>query len=244
MKAGTRLLINPLTMIGLALILLTGCKKDNEGTDTMTDNEGTTYAVVKIGNQVWMAENLRSISFRDGSWMLTELYDGVEWASAGSAATCIYPYSYLDGLNSEADVAEAYGRLYNWQAVNDSRGLCPAGWRVPNDDDWDELIEYLGGEEVAGGKLKSLRTAPVAHPRWESPNTDATNDYNFEAVPSGYRTSLGQFDLAGYYAEWWSSTEYNADLAATRYIGNDDAGMYYGYGRKRAGYTVRCIAGN
>jgi uncharacterized protein (TIGR02145 family) len=244
MKAGIKLLINPMTLMVMALILLTGCKKDNSNFETMADNEGTTYAVVKIGNQVWMAENLRSISFRDGSWMMTELYDGVEWASAGSAATCIYPHSYIDGLNSEADVAEAYGRLYNWSAVHDSRGLCPEGWRVPNDDDWDELIEYLGGEEVAGGKLKSLRTAPIAHPRWESPNTGATNDYNFEGVPSGYRTSLGQFEMVGYYAEWWSSTEYNADLATTRYIGYDDAAMYYGYGRKRAGYPVRCISGN
>ena len=239
MKRRIKLPIIQLILMGVALIWLTSCDK-NENSETVEDINGNVYNTSVIGDQVWMVENLRTVSFRDGSLMLTQLYDDFEWASAGAACT-IYPHSEIDGLDSEAEVSAAYGRLYNWIAVNDSRGLCPVGWRVPTEEDWDELIEYLGGEDVAGGKLKNTRTSPTDHPRWDSPNTGATDEKHFSALPAGYRTSLGQFDFLGSYGEWWSSTEYNTDLAITRYISNYETGMYHSYGRKRAGYSVRCI---
>ncbi|MFH0974584.1 MAG: fibrobacter succinogenes major paralogous domain-containing protein [Spirochaetota bacterium] len=210
----------------------------------LEDVEGNKYGTCMIGNQLWMAENLRTISFRDGYWMLTGPFDSVEWASAG-AATCVYPYDAI-GLDSAAAVIEAYGRLYNWYSVNDSRGLCPEGWRVPTEEDWLELIDYLGGEEVAGGKLKSYRTAPISnHPRWESPNTGVTGDYRFNALPGGYRTGLtGFFDEVGYYASFWSSTEFETTFAGTMSLDYSSTFADYGYSHKRAGYSVRCICGD
>lgn len=240
MNTGMKLRINPLILVGIALMLLTGCDKDSDDSDTIKDADGNVYGTSKIGDQVWMTENLRTISFRDGTWMLTGLYDDYEWASAGAACT-VYPFALIDGLNSESAVIDAYGLLYNFYAVSDSRGLCPTGWRVPTDDDWEELVTFLGGEDIAGGKLKSKRTDPDSQPRWESPNTDATDNYGFSALPSGYRTSLGYEDEIGLYATWWSSTVYNTDLAYTRYVSYSDAGMYVSYGRRRGGYAVRCI---
>jgi uncharacterized protein (TIGR02145 family) len=112
----------------------------------MTDFEGNVYKTVKIGDQIWMAENLRSSSYNDGTPIL-ELAEGKDWSSTQIGAFCWY-------ANNEDTYNELYGKLYNWNAVN-SKKLAPAGWRVPTDADWAILIEYLGGDKEAGGKLKS-----------------------------------------------------------------------------------------
>jgi uncharacterized protein (TIGR02145 family) len=210
------------------------------------DVEGNKYGTCLVGNQLWMSENLRTITFRDGSWMLTGPFDSVEWAGGLGAACCTYPHYEIDGLDNNEEVIAAYGRLYNWNAVNDSRGLCPEGWYVPTEEDWLELIDYLGGEDVAGGKLKSIHTDPdYSHPRWESPNTGAAGNYGFDALPGGYRTGLsGFFDDVGYYASFWSSSELDASFAGTMSLEYDSAYADYSYSHKRAGYSVRCICGD
>jgi len=233
-----------LILPGILVMLFSSCRKDsgdpNIATTTVKDVNGNEYGAMTIGDQTWLTSNLRVGSFNDGTLLLTWLYEGYEWASAG-AAFCVYHPSYIDGLDSEEEVVDAYGYLYNWAAVTSSKKLCPTGFRVPTEEDWDELVTFLGGEDIAGGKLKSKRTAPNSHPFWVLPNTGATDNFGFEAVPSGLRTSLGLYDDLGYYAEWWSSTEYNTDLAHTYYASYNDAGLYSGYGRKKAGYAVRCM---
>jgi len=245
MKTVMKLRICQLIVLGILVMLFSSCRKDSLGgpnisKTTVKDVNGNEYGVMTIGDQEWMTSNLRVANFNDGSLILTWLYAGYEWASAG-AAFCVYHPTYVVGLNTEDEVRDAYGYLYNWLAVNDSRGLCPTGFRVPTEEDWEELTTFLKGEDVAGGKLKSKRTAPNSHPYWESPNTGATDNYGFKAVPSGYRTSLGLYDDIGRYAEWWSSTEYNADFAHTYYACYNDAGLYPSNGKKRAGHSVRCM---
>jgi len=234
---------NPITILLIALIqlmILYGCKKDSEASDIVKDVEGASYGIIKIGNQVWMTQNLRVGSYRDGSGILSHLYANYEWASAGPACA-VYPNDLIDGLGSESEVAKAYGLLYNWAAVTDSRGLCPVGYHVPTKADWEELIDYLGGENVAGGKLKSNKTEPVEHPRWDDPNTGATDAYYFHALPGGFRSFMGWYDYVGYLAEWWSSTELDANFAGIVGIYSDEASANFTYRDKNCGLSVRCI---
>jgi uncharacterized protein (TIGR02145 family) len=239
MKMTVKIRIITLALITTTVVLLPGCKKQ-DGSEGVEDIEGNVYETVTIDDQVWMKENLRTGSYRDGSWLLTNLYADFEWASAGPAY-CIYHPTYIDGLDSESEVLDAYGVLYNWFAVNDSRGLCPVGWRIPTEADWEKLINNLGGADVTGGKLKSKRTDPDAHPRWENPNTDATDAEGFSALPAGYRSSLGMYEGVGVYACWWSSTQYDDNYAYSYYIWSGDSYIDLSNDRKRAGYSVRCI---
>lgn len=228
-------------LIALAqLMLLNSCKKDPQASEIVKDVEGSSYGIIRIGNQVWMTENLRVGSYRDGSGILTRLYSDFEWASAGPACAIYHP-SLIDGLDTESDVVKAYGMLYNWAAVTDSRGLCPDGYHVPTKADWEELIDYLGGEAVAGGKLKSNRTEPVEHPRWDNPNTGATDGYHFHALPGGFRSFMGWYDYVGYLAEWWSSTQLDANFAGVMGIYGDETGVNLTYRDKNCGLSVRCI---
>ena len=222
-----------------ALVFLIGCKKEPK-LQTITDVEGSGYGIIKIGNQVWMTENLRVGSYNDGSGILTNLYETWEWASAGPAC-CVYPYGDIDGLNSEKEVVDAYGVLYNWACVTDPRGLCPDGFHVPTNDDWEELIDYLGGEDVAGGKLKSTRTEPIEHPRWDEPNTGATDGYFFHGLPGGFRSFMGWYDYLGYLAEWWSSTELDANFASVMNIYGDESSANLSNRDKNLGLSVRCV---
>lgn len=206
----------------------------------VTDIEGNHYDAVRIGNQVWMAKNLRVSSFNNGMPITTGL-DDATWSTTTDGAFAIYPYADITGLNSEEEVLEAYGALYNWYAVETSN-LCPMGWHVPSDEEWNILIEYVGGTSIAGGKLKSTRTAPDAHPRWNSPNTGATDEYGFMALPGGSRNnSDGNFsgvDLIGF---WWSSTEVDETDAYSRDLHYDSGNVGHGTCIRRTGFSVRCI---
>jgi len=215
----------------------------NIATTDLEDIEGNKYGVSMIGNQIWMTENLRTVTFRNGAWMLTGPYDSLEWAAGLGAASCIYPHASV-GLSSAGEVITAYGRLYNWNAVNDSRGLCPEGWHVPTRADWEELIAHLGGESVAGGKLKSTRTDPITgHPRWDSPNTGAS-DYAFHGLPGGLRSGIGEFLEIGQTASFWSSTESGSFAGALQIFYDSESAIYYPVKMKASGFSVRCIHGN
>jgi len=230
--------IVPLSLIMATSVFLTSCSKDEES-DTVKDASGNVYHTLVINDQLWMKEDLRTGKYSDGSGILSGLYDDVEWASAGPALT-IYQ-SDIDGLDSDGEMIDTYGILYNWYAVTSTTGLCPTGWRVPTDEDWDKLITYLGGDAVAGGKLKSERTDPSAHPRWDSPNTDAIDEMGFAALPTGYRSSIGEDYGLGYCKYYWSASEYDSNFGVCYYLSSDDGTMEKYYKRKRSGYAVRCI---
>jgi uncharacterized protein (TIGR02145 family) len=196
----------------------------------VSDKEGYLYKTVLIGNQVWMAENLRTKKYNDDS-DVTLVTDPTAWKALTSEAYCWYN-------NDEATNKPLYGAMYNWFAVNKGN-LCPTGWHVPTDDEWTALTTTLGGESVAGGKLKEDGTT-----HWLSPNTGATNESGFTALPGGYRYRLnGTFNDVGKLSYWWSSTEYIYDTAKGYYreMFNDQASVYREGAYKTAGKYVRCL---
>ncbi|MEI6820595.1 MAG: FISUMP domain-containing protein [Bacteroidota bacterium] len=192
------------------------------------DIDGNVYEAVTIGTQTWMKQNLNVTHYRNGDAILTNITDNGAWSNLTTGAYCNY--------NNDANNAITYGRLYNWYTVVDSRNLCPTGWHVPSDAEWTTLTDYLGGESIAGGKLKE---AGLAH--WQSPNSEATNETGFTALPSGFRFVDGSYNDINHDGFWWSSTEYNTGEVWARY-------MHYGYGStgsywvgKLTGFSVRCL---
>lgn len=195
---------------------------------TVTDIDGNTYRTVSIGDQCWMAENLNTSRYRDGS-AIPNVRDNNEWRRLNSGAWANYDNNRSNG--------RTYGKLYNWYAVNDRRGLCPEGWRVPSDRDWAILEDYLGGTNVAGGKLKATGTQ-----YWRSPNTGATNESGFSALPGGWRFgNNGTFLYLGSFGYWWSSSENYTSLAWSRRLGHDNATVGRSSFFKRDGFSVRCV---
>lgn len=209
-------------------------------TGTVTDIDGNVYQTVNIGDQRWMAENLRTTRYRNGDVIPFGLSDN-EWENTTSGAYAIYPHTNVDGINTDEEMVNAYGKLYNWYAVDDSRGLCPEGWHVPTDAEWTTLTHYLGGSSVAGGKMKSTRTEPDPHPRWDEPNIDATNESGFSALPGGNRGSYGSYTTIGDFGYWWSSTEYRTTLAWFRYLYYYDGDVDRDSFNKQNGFSVRCL---
>ena len=190
---------------------------------------GYTYSSVVLGNgQEWMSENLRTTNYRNGDPIPTGL-DDATWISTTSGAYAIY--------NNDNANDTIYGKLYNWYAVADSRNVCPIGWHIPADGEWTTLTEYLGGEAVAGGKMKTTGTE-----YWFSPNQFATNESGFSGLPGGTRDStFGGFYDVGYYGYWWSSSESSPMSAWYRTLRYpDSSATRYGFG-KRAGFSVRCL---
>jgi uncharacterized protein (TIGR02145 family) len=193
---------------------------------TLSDNDGNTYKTIVIGTQTWMAENLKTTKYRNGNIIPTNLSDA-NWQSTASGAYAIY--------NNDAANNTSYGKLYNWYAVADSRNLCPTGWHVPSDAEWTTLVNFLGGSSAAGGKLKSTYSL------WTSPNTGATNESGFSALPGGFRFSNGPYDFTSDYGYWWSSTQFSTTYAWSRFLNSSSSGLGRGNGRKQGGYSVRCL---
>jgi len=211
------------------LILQVSCQKDEDNKQTVTDIDGNVYHTVTIGTQVWMVENLKTTKYRNGDLIGTTTPASLNIIDE---STPKYQWAYD---SNEINVA-TYGRLYTWYAVTDSRKVCPVGWHEPSDADWTELTDYLGGEGVAGGKLKETGTT-----HWDSPNTGATNETGFSALPGGYRTFYGSFDLIGLYGYWWSAAEYDAALAWDRDIYSGNAYVDRDSYGKEIGGSVRCV---
>lgn len=217
----------------------------------LTDIDGNVYHTVKIGDQWWMAENLRTSRYRNSDEIPTGL-DNTTWENDTTGAYAIYPDSLIDGLDGDEQVVAAYGKLYNWYVATDERGLCPEGWHVPSDDDWKQLEMYLGitrqqADDTGwrgtdeGGKMKSTRTKLESHPGWRSPNTDATNESGFSGLPGGFRHSGGNFDLIGMLGSWWSSTETMPDFGWSRYLYYETSNVGRFSSFERFGRSVRCI---
>lgn len=194
-------------------------------TGLVTDIDGNVYHTVTIGSQIWLVENLKVTHYRNGDEIPNVTVDSV-WATTTSGAYCHY--------DNNPSNANPYGRLYNWYALADSRGIAPVGWHVATDMDWQMLVDFLGGELVAGGALKDTIL-------WRAPNTGATNSSGFSALPAGYRYFDGTFDNLGDDSHFWSATENSATLAWGRLLLYNSAQISRGSGHKEAGFSVRCV---
>lgn len=191
------------------------------------DVEGTSYKTIGIGAQIWMAENLRTSKYRNGD-KIDYVTDPVYWASLSAGGNA--HYGNIEGYD------QVYGRLYNWYAVGDSRGLCPTGWHIPTVDEWYDLASFLGGTSVAGGKMKQSGTD-----YWLTPNEGATNESGFSALPGGLCESDGTFKNLGQNGAWWASTE--SDVTGGWYASllTNDARIFLSRYYKNAGFSVRCL---
>ncbi|MBI5010765.1 MAG: hypothetical protein HZB98_14215 [Bacteroidia bacterium] len=191
--------------------------------DEVSDIDGNKYKTIQIGTQIWLAENLRTGRYNDGTEIPQVSYSS-RWSALSTGALCWYDNSNI-----------TYGALYNWYAVSSGK-LCPSGWHIPSDEEWTTLTTFTGGTETAGNKLKEKGTL-----HWTSPNSGATNSSGFTALPGGYRYYSGAYNAGKRYGFWWTSTESNSLSAFAR-------DLYYGYAYidkissdKRSGASVRCV---
>jgi uncharacterized protein (TIGR02145 family) len=196
---------------------------------TITDFDNNIYETVKIENQLWMAKNLKTTRYRNGDLIGTT---SPATADISGESTPKYQWAY-DG--NETNLA-VYGRLYTGFVITDSRGICPTGWHVPTDNELTTLTSALGGESVAGGKLKEAGTT-----HWSSPNTGASNVTLFSALPGGYRYTGGSFHDIGLSGFLWSSTEFSADNIWNRVMQSNTSAFAKIINIKFNGLPVRCI---
>lgn len=194
---------------------------------TVNDIDGNIYHIKTIGTQEWLIENLKTTHFCNGD-DIPLVSDPAQWNNLTGPAFCYYDNNPSNG--------EIYGNMYNLKTVDDTRKICPAGWHVPSDEEWILLSAFLGGEDVAGGKLKE-----TGFNHWKSPNTGATNESGFTALPGGSRDYLGNFIELTTNGHWWSSTHDNATSAWSRRMGHTypNIGNSSSYGMNA--YSVRCI---
>lgn len=200
----------------------------------VTDIDGNDYQTIVIGTQEWMSENLKVIHYRNGE-EIPNITEASQWDNISTGAYCWY--------SNDISWKDAYGALYNWHAVTENRQLCPPGWHVPTEAEWTILTNYLGGESVAGGKMKSIRIVPLEHPRWELPNFGATNESGFSGIPGGYRRNdpLLSFLFIGEYGYFWSSTEDYSNSAFCHYLWSNTSILKTSYAGKVMGLSVRCL---
>jgi uncharacterized protein (TIGR02145 family) len=196
------------------------------------DIESNTYKTVYIGTQQWMAENLKVSKYNDGT-QLPNVTDSEQWSNLTSGAWTFY--------NNNATNNVKYGKLYNWYTVNKStngnKNICPSGWHVPSYDEWSQLINYLGGMNVAGGKMKEMGTSS-----WKNPNNEASNISLFNGLPGGLRTEGGSYDDISDNGIWWSSTqdpEFNQPILVELSYINSKTNL--GSSSKNCGFSVRCL---
>ncbi|NCA76499.1 MAG: hypothetical protein EOM90_09195 [Alphaproteobacteria bacterium] len=233
-------------MVALFAAFLYGCKKEEEPVPvnpyngrtfaifnpdksygTLTDIDGNIYKTITIGTQTWMAENLRTTRYRNGD-PIPQIKPDEDWPGLIAGGYCNF------NNTENVDTIATFGRLYNWLAVNDSRNLAPLGWHIPTDEEWTTLTNFLGGDSVAGGKMKEKE-----QPHWVNPDPNATNESGFTALPAGMRdNSSGAFSVN---CTFWSSTEVDNCSAWCRflYVGQDGC-IRYNPG-KTYGFSIRCI---
>lgn len=179
---------------------------------------------VTICNQTWMSVNLNTTKYKNGD-TIPEVRDAAAWAALTTGAWCSY--------NNDSANDAIYGKIYNWHAVNDPRGLAPEGWHVATDAEWTTIENCVGSN---GGKLKEIG---ITH--WNSPNTGATNETKFTGLPGGVRYDNGIFDNLGKYGNWWTATNYSAPNAYYYFLAYDNANIFRGITPKNYGISVRCV---
>ena len=211
-------------------------------TGTITDErDNNSYPWVQIGTQTWMAKNLAYLPSVQGP--------ATGWGTTTIARYAVYGYT-ADNIVANAKAHpnyQNYGVLYNWSAVmqnngqGGSNGICPAGWHVPSDDEWTTLTDYLGGLNIAGGKLKGTTTCNgTNHPCWNSPNTGTTNEFGFKAWSNGIRYASGTFNLFGTHATFWSSSA-TGTMPWYRYLQNKSIAVVRPSDHPTVGLSVRCV---
>ena len=182
---------------------------------------------VSVCNQVWMTKNLDVATYRNGD-SIPQVTDPTQWVNLTTGAWCYY--------NNDAANGSIYGKLYNWYAVNDSRGLAPTGYHVSSDAEWTSLSTCLGGDSLAGGKIKE---AGFMH--WLNPNTGATNSSGITGLPAGCRDFDGSFNYISSYGIWWSSTEDDTTYSWAHNVYNSDGVLLRFNDLKLLGFSVRCL---
>lgn len=198
-------------------------------TTLLADIEGNIYQIVKIGNQTWMKENLKVKKYNNGDPILTTSPHNLDISSEVSPK---YHWAYAGNDNNVA----TYGRLYTWYAATDNRKICPVGWHVPTDEEWTTLANHLGGVTVAGGKLKESGTS-----HWSTPNTSASNESGFTALPSGDRIYNGAYFDLNNYGNWWSSTLSSSNIGWYIYLGFNSGEMTKHKNSAQDGFSIRCV---
>lgn len=194
---------------------------------TVTDADGNAYDVIRIGTQLWMDANLKTTRFNDNS-SIALVTGSSSWTNLSTSAYCWY--------DNDIGNKNIYGALYNWFAISTGK-LCPTGWHVSSDNEWITLATFLGGESPAGGKLKETGTS-----HWLSPNSGATNEYGFTALPGGWRNgSTGSFESITSYGLWWTSTELSPPDSYYRKIWYNDDKIYRATTPEKYGMSVRCV---
>jgi uncharacterized protein (TIGR02145 family) len=194
---------------------------------TMKDQDSNVYKTVKIGTQVWMAENLRTTIYSDGTPIHNET-DNKTFHTLTMGAYCNY--------NNEQANGDSFGHLYNWYAVSSCHKIAPEGWHVPTENDWAVLACYLGGNNVAGGKLKETGQC-----HWTGTNVQASDIYGFSAIPAGSRAEMGEFCFYGVAAYWWSATQFSDKSAILRGCDNNTCSLSVNSYNKEYGFSVRLI---
>jgi uncharacterized protein (TIGR02145 family) len=217
----------PLLIAFILIIVAMACSKKDNAQDPATDIEGNTYKTVRIGDQVWMAENLLTTRLSDGT-EIPEVTDAVSWNELTTPGRCWYD-------NDATANKETYGALYNYHSVNSGK-LCPDGWHIPTRDEWEQLRDFLGDTLTGGGKLKEEGTL-----HWKTPNTGAINSLGFNALPSGIRYFEGSFSSVTFFTSFWSSTEADNNKAWYLSLYYSDAVAFMNRISKNDGFSVRCI---
>ncbi|MEI6140104.1 MAG: fibrobacter succinogenes major paralogous domain-containing protein [Mariniphaga sp.] len=220
------------TLLGMLLLIFNSCTKNEDNnnpttSDTVSDIDGNVYHTVKIGNQIWMLENLKTTKYRNGD-LIPNIADTL-WKNLYTAAYCWY--------GNKIAHKSTYGAVYNWYAVSDSRNIAPTGWHVATRIEWETLIENQGGITIAGGKLKEAGTT-----HWTDPNTGATNSSGFTALPGGFQESIGGGVYGmGKYGDWWSSTSTSTTLAWNCELSSISVAVRTMSFTKKGGFSVRCV---
>ena len=217
------------TFLAITAILFSSCGASSSSDSTSTEKvEGSTEstesgAVVTIGTQVWTSQNLDVSTYRNGD-VIPQVQDHQAWKRIATGAWCYY--------NNDASNGTKYGKLYNWYAVNDPRGLAPAGFHIPSDAEWKILTDYLGGTAAAGTKMKSSTGWLL--------NGNSTNSSGFAGFPGG-AGEKGSFSSIGTYGYWWSATEFGSEDAWYRCLNYQNGNVYSFSYSKRNAFSIRCL---
>lgn len=205
----------------------------------VTDIDSNVYETVIIGNQEWMAENLKTTKYANGDTIPIET-NNTNWSNLSTDAYCWYD-------NDSTTYDSIYGKLYNWYTIADSSNVCPTGWHVPSDEDWTQLINFLDASADTGATIQSsiagggMKETGVTY--WTSPNSGATNSNGFSGLPGGFRSYNGDFGAGSInrFGYWWTSSEKDTAVAWIRklYYNSNNVGRSYSY--KIHGFSVRCV---
>ena len=213
----------------MVILIVTSIEKTAiaQNLEPVVDQDGNSYETITIGNQVWMTENLRTTKYNDGT-LIPLVVDNRDWRILSAPAYCWY--------NNDTIYKKLYGALYNGYAVSTNK-LCPEGWHISTDAEWTSLVQILGGENTAGGKLKESETT-----YWREPNSGATNESGFTAIPGGTRYTNGLFFSMTYIGYWWTITESNVfNNGWYRSIDFSNCSVYRNYIDFNNGFSVRCL---